>query len=133
MSIRVRSKSFYSQSSVKTEHRLEDLSKKIISQSEIIDPFDTITLVNDSDKPISKIVAESTPVPVWHGYILRQGYSSEYLQERTKLSDAAYHGIWEQLWEVLRTGNEAFKEEWVNCVRLSMSQLRLYCLQWTYY
>ena len=57
--------------------------------------------------------------PMWPGEIVRSGISGVYLRQRDMISDAAYHGGWDEVMEQLEVATSAYGENWVNVVRIS--------------
>ncbi len=61
---------------------------------------------------------------IWFGDTYRDGFSQEHLAMRDKLSNAAYAGDFDGIFEVLRYVEETFGECWVDAPRLStLSQI----------
>ena len=107
------------QSAVRTEARFDPPSVSVSSAPIIIDSFSSITLADDDDKPIHNELPGSEQVPIWLGYTLTEGLPPEYIAARSALSNAAWAGQWDVVFEQLEKGQAEFGENWVNCVRLS--------------
>jgi len=58
-------------------------------------------------------------MPMWPGNIIRTKFSGDYLQQRDRMSDAAYHGEWGEVLELLEVARDEHGENWANVVRLS--------------
>ena len=58
-------------------------------------------------------------MPMWPGNILRTKFSRTYLQQRDKMSNAAYFGKWGEILECIEVARDEYTENWANVVRLS--------------
>ncbi len=56
---------------------------------------------------------------VWFGDLSRVGFDNRYLGLRDNLSDAAYYGQFETLFQVLADVEHAYAQSWANAPRLS--------------
>ena len=56
---------------------------------------------------------------VWFGDLSRVGFDRMYLAVRDNLSDAAYSGRFEKLFQVLADVEHAYAQSWANAPRLS--------------
>jgi hypothetical protein len=90
---------------------LEEMKAESIKES-VISAFDSLTLV-DSDA----VVTQRT----WLGHVNTEAHSPMYLAARTRLSDAAYWGEWDNVFEMLEHGRKQYQENWVNAFRMSMA------------
>lgn len=112
-----------SHSSLKSERELKELREDIEKKSQPIDPFDGLTLVDDSLKCLVGEPAQLEPLRTWLGHMIMETYGDDesYLSARSRLSDAAYWGRWKEFWEALSVGNNVYAESWINATRLSES------------
>lgn len=83
------------------------------------DPFDEVTLADDTLKPQAKEPAQVEPLRTWLGHVVQETHDEDYVFERNSLSEAAYWGDWEAFWEKLNVGSEVYSESWINATRLS--------------
>ncbi|KAF6219811.1 hypothetical protein HO133_003636 [Letharia lupina] len=64
-------------------------------------------------------VEQLSKLPVWFGDLSPVGFDRRYLALRDKLSDAAYSGQFETLFQVLADVEHAYAQSWANAPRLS--------------
>lgn len=69
------------------------------------------------DKKVQKVSMDA--MPMWPGDITRTRSSRAYLQQRDRMSDAAYKGHWDVVLELLEVARDTYGENWANAVRLS--------------
>jgi hypothetical protein len=58
-------------------------------------------------------------MPMWPGNVIRTRFPKNYLEQRDAISNAAYHGIWDEVFGYLEMAAEEYGENWCNVVRLS--------------
>jgi hypothetical protein len=115
-----------SQSNVRTEQAVKDITEKIQKQAQIRGGFQTEKWeveqedgLDDEQTIVSDEFNDLQPYFFWPGYILRDGFNDDYLRERDQLSDAAYSGDWDNVEKALERGRYLYGEVWANAVRLS--------------
>lgn len=69
-------------------------------------------------------------LPIWFGDTYQEGFTGEYLELREKLSNAAYQGNFEEVFDVLKLADEIYGECWVNAPRLGKKMPRR-CLDYS--
>lgn len=74
-------------------------------------------------------VEQLSKLPVWFGDLSPVGFDRRYLALRDKLSDAAYSGQFETLFQVLADVEHAYAQSWANAPRLSKQCLVFGVLQ----
>lgn len=55
----------------------------------------------------------------WLGSVTKTSGNISYYQDRDRLSDAAYWGAWDALFEGIDRGRDLYHESWANAIRLS--------------
>lgn len=106
-------------SSLRTRLDIEALKNDAVSYSELRIAFEDLAIVDGTLQTPTEESGQYKPLRTWLGYILRTGFSEHYLTWRDKLSEAAYWGRWDELWDALKTGEEEYFESWPNAIRLS--------------
>jgi hypothetical protein len=84
------------------------------AQSEVLTLFEDMFL----GATTSKQFKPARTLQIWFGDTYREGFSSEYLELRDKLSNAAYQGNFDEVFNVLKLADEIYGECWVNAPRL---------------
>jgi hypothetical protein len=95
------------------------MKDEAVSESEAVEAFGGLTLVNESLQAPVQDSTEYEPLPTWLGHLIQEGHSEHYISAREKLSNAAYWGNWETFWQALKIGKDEYAESWVNAIRLS--------------
>jgi hypothetical protein len=93
------------------------------AQSEVLTLFENLFI---SATPSTQFKPART-LQIWFGDTYREGFSEKYLDLRDRLSDAAYQGDFDQVFEVLKIADEIYGECWVNAPRLGRSPNSLPC------
>jgi hypothetical protein len=93
------------------------------AQSEVLTLFENLFI---SATPSAHFKPTRT-LQIWFGDTYREGFSEKYLDLRDRLSDAAYQGDFDQVFEVLKIADEIYGECWVNAPRLGKSSKSLPC------
>lgn len=104
---------------MRTQLDVEALKNDAISHSELETAFENLAIVDGALQAPAEESGEYKPLKTWLGHVLRTRFSEHYLIWRDKLSEAAYWGRWDELWDVLRTGTDEYLESWPNAIRLS--------------
>ena len=81
--------------------------------------FENLSIIDGSLQASLEGGGEYKSIRTWFGRVLRTGFPDDYLKWRDRVSDAAYWGRWDQLWEAIETGQREFHEMWPNATRLS--------------
>ena len=110
-----------SAASIKTENQVHELKDKAMSEAEAVDPFDGLTLVDNSFQAPAQEQNQFEPLRTWLGHVVQEGHSEHYLSSREELSNAAYWGNWKAIWSILEMGQKEYAESWINATRLSES------------
>lgn len=118
-------------SSIKTEKQVNELKDKAVSKAEAIDPFDGLTLRDDSLQAPAQEPDQFEPLRTWLGHVVQDGHSEHYMSSREALSDAAFWGDWEKFWTALNIGSEEYAESWINAIRLKPLELANEMSYWT--
>ncbi|KAI7222222.1 hypothetical protein KC333_g1248 [Hortaea werneckii] len=125
-------------SHLRTEHDVDAIKSTVLKQSRIKPKFQLSDenideQAGSDDSTLVDCLQEcpSRPIAVWHGYVLREGFSDAYLKARDRLADAAYYGDWESVIEMLEIGQLDFGENWASAVRLKPRSEADYVSFWT--
>lgn len=110
-------------SSLRNQVDIEALKKDATSPAEIHAAFDNLSIVDGALQTPADHEGTYKPIRTWLGHVIREGCSEHYLTWRDKLSDAAFWGSWDEIWDALKTGEEEYNEKWANATRLSKSDI----------
>jgi hypothetical protein len=99
---------------VRTENEILEMHEESKAQSEVLTLFENLFI---SATPSTQFKPTRT-LQIWFGDTYREGFSEEYLALRDKLSDAAYQGDFDQVFDVLKIADQIYGECWVNAPRL---------------
>ncbi|KAF3491819.1 uncharacterized protein GIQ15_01336 [Arthroderma uncinatum] len=100
-------------STLRTEEEAIKISENALSRARATTAFES----TDSQDVDSSENTRNMP-QVWHGQCSRHKFDNDYRTERDRLSNAAYAGEWDELFEILKTAKRKYNESWVNCPRL---------------
>ena len=102
---------------------------------ESLDPAsddDSDSLTSDADlfsKDDEIEIEQLNKLSVWFGDLSRAGFDRTYLALRDNLSDTAYCGNFDLLFQVLADVEQAYGQSWVNAPRLSKQPFHSICYQ----
>ncbi|MCJ1366037.1 hypothetical protein MMC16_005162 [Acarospora aff. strigata] len=117
--------------SIKTENQVHELKDKAMSEAEAVDPFDGLTLVDNSFQAPAQEQNQFEPLRTWLGHVVQEGHSEHYLSSREELSNAAYWGNWKAIWSILEMGQKEYAESWINATRLKPLEMADKMSYWT--
>jgi hypothetical protein len=111
-------------SSLRTQSEVRELNSRVISQAEVVAPFENLNLGDGASMPIFPGSSETEEsIPLWLGDTITSGLDGNYITWRSKLSDAAKDGNWASLFQILDVAKTDYSEPWINCIRLSRSSI----------
>ncbi|KAH8703273.1 hypothetical protein BGW36DRAFT_403710 [Talaromyces proteolyticus] len=114
--------------SLRTYDEVKELSERVICQMEITTPFENLSVQGPSQSPTGDLDFQEQHFTYWLGETLQLDIENEYLDRRTKLSNAAYWGDWDSLFQIIHDAHAEFSESWINCIRLSKDIPKVYGL-----
>ena len=110
------------ESSLRTEEEVHKMNKTLASQAEVISIFEPLpeySTQQPQQQSTSRNSDQCNTPHLWFGHTSRSSFNSLYLQRRDALSNAAYLGQWDTVFEVLEIAEKAYSQSWINCARLS--------------
>ncbi len=93
------------------------MNKKLATQAEVTSAFEPLpkysleTSMGDCKNPLREYL--------WAGQTSRFLFDPLYLQRRDALTNAAYLGQWNKVFDVLEIAEKEYFQSWINCPRLS--------------
>lgn len=107
-------------SAVRTEEQVREMHQQFFSRSQVITMFEKLSISAASGGLDASIQDEGNgTLKLWFGATYREGVGPKYLTLRDRLSDAAYHGHWKEVFQTLRLVKETTGQSWINATRPS--------------
>jgi hypothetical protein len=98
--------------------------QRINAEAGAVVPFENLTLKDGLPLSVIRNASQPYTVPVWLGESLQLDLGYEYIVQRSQLSNAAYNGRWDQLFQIIDRARADYFEPWINCIRLSKLYLK---------
>ncbi|KAM7210912.1 hypothetical protein V8F06_013712 [Rhypophila decipiens] len=124
--------------------KVDDAERRLANQPKIQDAFSVAdTVLNTETSPFGDetetmyhdISAErgtnQRKLRTWLGHNITTGHDSDYLLRREGLSDAAYHGNWDEVFRIIELGQRQYGECWVNATRIRAPVTPYHTSLWT--
>ncbi|KAK4211888.1 hypothetical protein QBC37DRAFT_319334 [Rhypophila decipiens] len=125
-------------------HQVDDAERRLANQPKIQDAFSVADTVLNAEAPpfddemktvYHDISAErgtnQRKLRTWLGHNITTGHDSGYLLRREALSDAAYHGEWDEVFRIIELGQRQYGECWVNAARIRAPVTPYHTSLWT--